>query len=437
MSDSSIIDFVEGYFQRSLDHGLVDDLRSRRITFDKDELNVAYSAWRQCETVPSRDSPDFRRHWALKFEPARLPPQKQPGHLRPYLPIETLPTSGKPNTGYFVFDSTEDDLWSTVDAIKHHLLYCHSVAIENPMAVWMMDKGGALTFSRAANLQKGILGWQFNSSIIMAQWLSFLTHVRPLIESGALIIVEEQARDPWILKVVPGIDKQALEATASRMGLTSVDFRIAVWKLDLLVRARSRVQGNLDLDLSDPEVESLVKKLLEQGSDFGGPLKVQENAALATLIKAELPAIEHLSIDDLVAVRRNSDEFESWRRGIEKVARKIAQEVPGNLPASEHAYELSRRFRGEVLDLGRDLEANISRQPVHIKVGKTALKFAVGAAVGGLFGWPFGLTVVAAELVRDFAKTIAESLVETEGKSGSSSVAQQALAGLYVAFSNE
>src|SRR5687767_8026941 len=141
MTDPNIIDFVEGYFQRPLDHGLVEDLWSRRITFDKDDLNVAYSAWRQCVPSPSRGTrDDVGRHWALRFEPGPLPPVKPTGHLRPYLPIETWPMPGKPNTGYFVFDSTEDDLWYTVDAIKHHLLYCHSVAIENPMAIWMMDK---------------------------------------------------------------------------------------------------------------------------------------------------------------------------------------------------------------------------------------------------------------------------------------------------------
>src|SRR5215510_9855781 len=104
MSDSNIIDFVEGYFEQRLDPGLAEDLRSKRIRFDKDHLNVAYSAWRHGVTVPPKNTKEFGRHWGLQFEPMRHPPVKQTGQLRPYLPIETQPLPGKPNTGYFVFD---------------------------------------------------------------------------------------------------------------------------------------------------------------------------------------------------------------------------------------------------------------------------------------------------------------------------------------------
>ncbi len=438
MTGHNIIDFVEGHFRRPLDHGFAEDLRSSRIGFDKDELIAAYSAWRQGVPTPSKDNPDFSRHWALQFVPVRLPPAKPAGHLRPYLPITTRSAPNKPNTGYFVFDQTEDDLWCTVDAIKHHLLYCHSVAIENPMAVWMMDKQmGGNQLSRAINLQRGYLGWRFNSPMIMARFVSFLTHVRPLVESGVLIIVEQQARDPWLLKPIPNVNNQALESTARAMGWTEPQLRSALWQLNLLVQARARAQGNLDMDLSNPDVAQLARAFLERGSDFGGPLKLPETVALATLINADLPALERLSIDDLVAIRRDSEEFENWRRGIEAVVRRIANEGLESLPASEYAYELSRRFRAEVLDLERKFVTDVSRRPAHIRVGRTTFKFAIGAAVGGVFGWQLGLTVVAAELVRDFAKTVVEALVDTEGRSGSSTVAQEALAGLFVAFSNE
>src|SRR5690606_31880958 len=125
-------------------------------------------------------------------------------------------------------------MWQTVDAIKHRLLYCHSIAVENPMAIWMSEPGGN-GMMMALTAQNGVF-----------------------VQSGAIVIVEESARNPILASV-----SETTRAAAEAAGLELGQYVLASREMELAARLRSRAPGRCDLDLSNPFAAGLVRTLAE------------------------------------------------------------------------------------------------------------------------------------------------------------------------------
>ena len=130
--DGNIIDFLEMYFQRPLDHTLFEDLMDRRQPFNARDFKLAYAGWRKDVsdvTKLERDkknllwaSLDHRivdRRADLRADLRLVPRKRFSSEVRPYIMAQQ-----QPRPGAYAVHSTmfEDARWEAVDAIKHRLL---------------------------------------------------------------------------------------------------------------------------------------------------------------------------------------------------------------------------------------------------------------------------------------------------------------------------
>src|SRR5207249_1368981 len=79
------------------------------------------------------------------------PPKLSPSTVRPYLPYVDKPdwAIGGLQLDYNTLQD-DDAEWKIADAIKHRLLYCHSIALDDPL--------GHLLFLTAAQTRSNLAG---------------------------------------------------------------------------------------------------------------------------------------------------------------------------------------------------------------------------------------------------------------------------------------
>lgn len=87
------------------------------------------------------------------------------------------------------FSNDENQLWALYDGLVHHLLYCHSVAIENPL-MHLMTSSGVGRQLPFLHLQGGMFGFHVNPTIILSRYIALLVELRGLVDCGAVVIVE-------------------------------------------------------------------------------------------------------------------------------------------------------------------------------------------------------------------------------------------------------
>ncbi len=142
-----------------------------------EELYVAASS-----ASPKKLCAFLEQYRIAAFEGFLDPPKLDTGTLRLYLSA----SDGEPWLwGRFSFGFStleeQDRIWSAVDAIKHRLLYCHSVAVKNPLNGFFFK-----AFNQEISTQDVI---DKRSSLL--NFISFLLHMKPIIDRGIFSLISD------------------------------------------------------------------------------------------------------------------------------------------------------------------------------------------------------------------------------------------------------
>jgi hypothetical protein len=115
-------------------------------------------------------------------------PTKGANELRPYLGWRWGAPTGQQILGQGFDDWGERGAaFRYIDALKQPLLYSHSLAVRNPLG------SEAYAWRSVAELGMGGFPWTRRRRRCLAEYLTFIREMRPLLESDVLILVEEPA----------------------------------------------------------------------------------------------------------------------------------------------------------------------------------------------------------------------------------------------------
>jgi hypothetical protein len=455
LSEPTIIDFIENFFERVLDYSLLEDIRTHRLAFSATDFKLAYAAWRH-DLGDLRDMNRDEKQvlWASSHsaivsrrgDPAgtlrQIPPRQSSSEIRPY-----VLANQRHRPGSYASHSTwkEQSRWEAVDAIKHRLLYCHSVAIENPMAIWMSESS-FINPTYDSALRGGYLGWPHNAPSMLVGWLSFLLELRPAIESGAILIIEEESRD-LVMAFSPkevGLDDDTADRLRRELGLESIfELTRAMKTLCVLVRRREFSRQAVNFELSDNGLKALFNRKFGTNQRAAGALRPDVDTALQTLLATDLPSLGQLSIQDLVAVRHDAEAFQTWRGHLHQVVDRFSSmDDYAEMTDADRGVALRERFSRELLDWKNSLRNDLSRSPsLSRRLGERAVGFTLGAVAGSLIAGPTAALAVALtavfgqEVVRAAGEVLGEHVVEiSRSQEAATRRRNRALSGLFVAF---
>lgn len=283
-------------------------------------------------------------------------PEKADGHLRPFVTSEGL---SRADLRFEEKDFDYPDVTgSKEDAIKLHLLYCHSLVIHDPLP-YILDYFDQKSAPRVALTR-------------LANYLSFLNQVRRCVEAGHLFFfdnvedirrarhwppelldwdqikeraasidvshdfaaelrpVPEEVR-PYLLREALNSIGKTLVANQSQGRKCDLYFPARFYR-DALVLVVGVVRGTMDIR----EVE----------------LRVLER-----LLSADVPNLDTLDLEDVARIRENEECFEVWRRAIGRGLERVAMLEPAGL--LEPGMETIRLIREELLDESRRLREKV------------------------------------------------------------------------------
>jgi hypothetical protein len=328
-----------------------------------------------------------------------------------------------------------DDAWHTVDALKHRLLYCHSVAVDDAFG-YLLYRSSSSRRSEATRER-------------LLNYVNFLLHVGPLLRSHVLCLVSSESYVPAlaadrrrgnraqpstfkkrlestltgspalehldfreIMAVAPDDVRQewaqALESSDGRHVIEDVNLDAACERVAMSIGAAANAPGALSVYFPfryDVELLSAYERLAvdPQSPALQG---AAEAWLLSALIDVELPGLAALDPDELVSIRTQSEEFENWRKALRQAVMR-ADAFPRHLPGRSAAV---KREIGDLLQEGKKrLEASLPKS--------VALKALRKGAVSMLAG-----TVSAAiVLLLDPDKTVLAALYGLAGVAGSAS----------------
>jgi hypothetical protein len=331
-------------------------------------------------------------------------PELQDGELRPY-----FPTSGQAadwTQGGFTLSRDALKLdggdWAAVDAIKHRLLYCHSVAFDDPM--------GEIVTSAAAQLR---LKDQGDSGMrALLNYVNLLLHFSEFLRGNIVCIVSPESYLPRYAGPRSVSMNQDMQASLKTSELPEIDEIMEAapkniqvqWQSELrepnkrkllkeanLVAACERISaaiagvsaaaGRLSLYLPfryDVELLKRYPKPLESGRVAHFP--DGDNWLLDQVIDLELPNLELLDPRDIVAIRTGS-EFSAWRNVLKK-ALTSASAFPHSVWNREQ--EVRREIDDRLREGKLQMEAAISKSPVLEGVKKGAVTMLAGVASAGV-----------------------------------------------------
>jgi hypothetical protein len=305
--------------------------------------------------------------------------------LRPYVPAARL--SSRLRRG--ILDGTGrsfDDLGAvdaSVEALHKLLLYCHSVALLNPL-VYITDY-----------IRLGI-----NESYVrsrLANYLSWINYVRPLIDSGALLLLEDrQASIGWPKEISNAWElAQRYVAKADfsdNLELSSAE-GMARWEIEAATGALENAIENvahewsvaadyrfaIDYFLPTRVYMTALRALAEDTYTRDRfPDRKLDAMRLMALLELELPDFE-FSARDLVLVREG-DHFVQWRADLSKALDRVI--LLGDQDLLEHGQGL-RALEEELVGTRRDLEKATGRSKYlsDARAGNTTFMTGALAAV--------------------------------------------------------
>ena len=385
----TLTDFIEDFFECSLDHELHLAIRDGSIPVDE-TFDIAYWAWRHHGAA-------WRDHASLDACAGAAPlndsvPARPDvhGHLRPFVlgqaEFEGV-DFGRPALNDLC--GSDDTIFKAVDRLKQQLLYCHSVALENPMGDW-------ITLSIFA-MQTGTDSlWGMRRSDNLAQWLAFLVNIRPLTDADIVTWVETEsaqrilgfptdlleqaeeivARSPEIGACLPEADRGQLVKSVAR---TIDDVRS-------MHRHVGGLGGRVDYLLSHPLHDGVFA--LSRSSATQRARK-HEQGYLRSIMDARIPALEQLDLADLVAIRQGEDAFDRWRHSVEERLRDVSKLLDSQ--DEDDRGEAQRRFDAGMREAERRLLSDLDESTLAQRLSRKVWTFGLSAPAS----WPAVLSFLA------------------------------------------
>jgi hypothetical protein len=409
----------------------------------------------QVRTGARKDATDFAtryREWVRTMKP-RVP-SKTERQVRPFIEAAYY---GPRGVSLFApaFSADEDRLWALYDGLVHHLLYCHSVAVENPL-MHLITSGRRLPL---LSVQGGMLGFNVNPTIILARYMALLVELRDLVDCGAVVLVETggSPTSGYASKVTvyreadpPGVGTYAYRdqpyvlsdaqfaGIAERVGTQLAEraaaelvrqypednitefmrqerreslLRIALGKIARAARVSDRV-GDLDLYLqNDFEQNALVAALavapewLTRSPVPSSAYHQRQMRVLDRLLQLDLPDLSNLAPGDIRAIRAGDEIFNRWRQALSNGLSLV--ETPPYIPLTEQQLDAVRRDIYEsIVEAGLAIDTTINKSDV-MKAGRAGVvKLVLGLLSGGA-----AMPVVAADAGLATGKGLAKSAV--------------------------
>jgi hypothetical protein len=317
---------------------------------------------------------------------AEVPP-KGDGHLRPYIPLETDDFQRAAHGVYLRPDDFADPRNSelALDALKHHLLYCHSLAIDNPLR-WMLD---AFVVEPAPYMED----YLERQRAKVLNYLRFLIRIEPLVRAQVVVLVERDIECPYIqdgalsdsasvadivdFSDLPAEDLALLEgdkALVSHALVIHADHQLACG-LD----AAATHSGALDLYLPYRHYEDVLRAVVkEKPAEAPEWVREVELKVLSDLLRVSLPGMAELTPREIVAVRQGEEAFARWRSSLERGMGRL-----GTLDAEtlNRDIEELRLIEEELLEGRHSLESEISKSSFLAQAAQGWKEFTIGGVV--------------------------------------------------------
>jgi hypothetical protein len=408
-ANDNVLDFTLAHFSPTTEEELYEAVRSATAA-DLEKFLDAYGAFAATATTRA--------------------PLLRAGELRPYFPAGDMPDwmQGRFSINNYALTQEGGD-WKAVDVVKHRLLYCHSVAFDDPMP----------DVVSLAMVQLRIPQPWHNG---LLNYINLLLHFRDLIRRHVVCPVSHESYLPGHIRPDYVALGDQIGATADRTNPPDIDELFdaappdvqAIWRADLnhesggklaktasVIKSCERISQALAGVKNAPGRLSLYfpfrydVNLLER---CGPPDSLREfgdrdNRNLNELVDLEMPNLESLDPAEIVAIR-SGDEFERWRRIL-----KGALADAGNQPADlrNKPQEVRNVIDEKLIDGKNALDEAINKSPVLAALRKGSVSMLAGLASGtvayylsgkdlayGMMGTAAGVAVTVAGDIRTAPK---------------------------------
>ncbi|MHA5054768.1 hypothetical protein [Streptomyces sp. SD15] len=373
----------------------------------------------QVREGPGKTALDFGARY-LEWVTTQKPriAQKPERQLRPYIAGAYCGPKGV-SLYAPAFSNDENQLWALYDGLVHHLLYCHSVAIENPLMHLITSRRQYGFLS----LQQGMFGFHINPKPIFSRYIALLVALRGLVDCGAVMLVEtgqlqtsgfaphvtvyreadppgvgthRRRDDPYVLSDAQFAQIQE-RVGAQLAERAEADLLFEHPKADITDDMRQRQQqrlltntlgeivrgvrvsdrvGDLDVYLrNDWQQNALAHALTVAPEWLAGPSpssRVQRQMRLLDrLLRIDLPDLSNLAPGDIRAIRGSDETFNRWRHALSNGLSSV--ETPLDVPLTVEQVDT---IRGEIyeniVEAGLAINTSINKSDV-MKAGKAGL----------------------------------------------------------------
>ena len=250
--------------------------------------------------------------------PRPEPPSKTDGRLRPYVPF------GEIRGGLDRQDFMHPQRAQTVlNGLRHHLLYCDSLAIEDPLPGLLdhfaLDEP-VLSLNADKNRRK------------LVGCLHSLDRVQPLIRAGVLVLVDTTPELRTRVDLLDDPVKVAGEADfadvppwkAERLEeggqiVRELLINSAAVALSRMLDAADEHPDAVDLCLPFAYYEQTLRAVAQEAEEsVAAQAPDVEVRVIQDLLNVTLPTLPNLSQPDLVAVRHTEEALANWRGALER-----------------------------------------------------------------------------------------------------------------------
>jgi hypothetical protein len=359
-----------------------------RDTFQEDLTPDLIATIADSNLVPYTKLRELSRHLASFSGTARAP-EIPSDHLRPYIPVNHMRQhGGAAPTGiplrFYGYDlDNRTSAEAAVNSILHHLLYCHSVAIDDTLG-FTLD-----FFSDWA--------WLEERRPQLITYLEFIHMIKPLIESGVVVLIERPVESGWNISLTPTLSGAEEEALARRPDYISLlqegesspvdeafcqaHVHVASGVIGHELVASHHHGGNLDLYLPFKHYVPVLNTFAERANrELRRGSRTQELRLLGDLLSLDLPRVGTLSADDVVRIR-SDDTFESFRRTLRQALERL-RDIPHDF---DHQAEKRRRLSDEMTHAQKQLEAEFKKSSFLSTVQSGVVKLGIGALAATAF----------------------------------------------------
>ncbi len=314
-------------------------------------------------------------------------PTKRAGELRPYIPMEKDRLQIAPNEMYLRADDFADARNADValEALKHHLLYCHSLAIDNPLR-WILD-------AFIIDPKPSMLDYLDRQRAKAVNFLRFLTRIEPLVRAHVVVLVEGDLELPFIqdgaLRDTNAVCDAADFSDLPWDQLASLEPNDEMVRHALMSHANLQLACGLDaaakhseaLDLYLPykHYEAILRAIAQERTvQLPEWVREVELQVLSGILKVSLPGLVALEPQEIVAVREGDEGFARWRASLERGMDRVRALDPETI---NRGMEGLRVINEELLDGRQALEAEISKSSLLSKAKSGLREFSIGSVV--------------------------------------------------------